>query len=32
MEDIQGAIRLNDRIGEVGGQRMAEFIDAVIKE
>jgi AhpD family alkylhydroperoxidase len=31
-EDIQEAVKLGNRISEVGGQRMAEFIDLTIKE
>jgi hypothetical protein len=32
VEDIQEAIRLGARIGEVGGQRMTEFVEVVMKE
>lgn len=31
-EDIQEAIKLGARISEVGGQRMVDFVDVVIKE
>lgn len=31
-EDMQEAIALANRISDVGGQRMAEFVDVVIKE
>jgi AhpD family alkylhydroperoxidase len=31
-EDVQEAIRLGTRIGEVGGWRMTEFVDSVMKE
>jgi AhpD family alkylhydroperoxidase len=31
-EDIQEAVKLGNRISEVGGQRMVDFVEAVIKE